>query len=73
MTKPEVDARILELIKNGNSKFQFIAGAVPKLADNDDVHQRIVDRRLQILRKQGLIKYFSQKDGWKLIEKNTNE
>lgn len=69
------DMRILKLIEGGKSTFNKMQGDYDLMAharkiwlQNDGEEFRVVDRRLQSLRKNGLITYEGPKEGWSLLE-----
>lgn len=76
MTKPDYsqfDALLLDAIKGGRTSFSFLANhkplidlARPFCAGTDTPEWRIIDRRLQALRKAGKIKRASQT--WTIVE-----
>ena len=56
----EFDAELLRLIKNGCSTASYLTGRLKdsaKAVDSETEPYRVVDRRLQALRKRGLIFY----------------
>lgn len=69
------DMRILQLIEGGKNTFTKLQGDSDLMAharkiwmQNDGDEFRVVDRRLQSLRKLGLIMYDGPKAGWSLLE-----
>lgn len=60
MKYDDLDGAILAAIDSGKRKFYIINAAVEKLSAphaKDGEYFRVVDRRLQALRKSGLIRY----------------
>lgn len=55
----ELDKAILASIERGNRQFYLIHASVEKLTEPHALkhHFRVTDRRLQALRKRGLIEY----------------
>lgn len=71
----QLDAELLRLIGTGMSQFNALAVRCEALAQPHCVSYRgtcppppwrVVDRRLQAMRKQGKLAFVSQKAGWKL-------
>lgn len=67
----ELDSAIIERVSKGCVSFTALSGSVSKpseaLATNDPAPGwRIVDRRLQALRKAGRIRYQRKPEGWVL-------
>ena len=54
----EIDEKILELVAAGRTTFSSLMGAFPM------GNFRVIDRRLQALRKRGLLAY-DRKTGWR--------
>lgn len=64
----KLDAAILAQIAGGNCKARGLNSALDDLAreaDRDSEEFRVIDRRLQALRKKGKIE-FDTKNGWSL-------
>ena len=67
MSYDELDAAILQAIKDGKQKFFLIRAAVDELARPHSLRGdsfRVVDRRLQALRNKRLITYWTGK--WRI-------
>lgn len=57
----KLDAKIIEAIKTGNTQFWALIAYIKP--DNE----RLIDRRLQVMRENGLIS-FKHKGGWRINE-----
>lgn len=69
MSKPdytEFDAELLAHIKSGNKRAQLLKMAEP-FCTKDTPDWRILDRRLQALRKKGVIRHSTAR-GWEIVE-----
>jgi hypothetical protein len=55
----DIDEKILLCVHGGRTTFSAIRGAFPL-----SLNFRVIDRRLQSLRKRGLLTY-TRKEGWK--------
>lgn len=65
----ELDGHILKAVGKGKNRFMKIQAGIPRSADvlwND----RLIDRRLQTLRKKGKLVY-AAKTGWTIPAKET--
>ena len=67
-----LDAAILGVVAEKLETFQGLAYRVKSysysITDNDPDHAwRVVDRRLQVLRKAGKIRYQRKPEGWVLV------
>lgn len=66
----ELDAAILKEIGQGNAKFEGLTQALNGMAQRhceglrDAVAWRVIDRRLQALRKKNLIEFSKSKGCW---------
>ena len=67
--RDELDASLIQSIKNGNKHMRDIVltGKYPNWTRLTEA-ARIVDKRLQALRRKGLITYTGQKTGWQIVE-----
>ena len=73
-----LDALILEACRTSPLTFTSIQGCHPIRLESEalskvDAHgfknaYRVVDRRLQALRKAGLIQHLNNRDGWRTVE-----
>ena len=74
----QVDEAIIDAIRDGKTLFSAmhiaVARCLPDLAAGSRFENpkapfwRVVDRRLQVLRRNKLVKYVDRKKGWRVIE-----
>lgn len=74
MKYTEYDLKLVDLIKNGCNNFDALCNRMAN--ENERIQPgsdsfRVTDRRLQALRKQGVIKYWQARKRWIIDDRST--
>lgn len=65
-TKAKIDVAVTEAVRNGEYRALKISMAVRSALPHQEIDNRVIDKSLQRLRKQGIIAYASR-SGWSAV------